>query len=80
MSNGIAVSALLVGAVGFVLALIPLLGIVVGAVAVALGLFALREGQSRSFALLGAVLGAAAVVASIVLIISLSSLNVEIVF
>lgn len=71
---------MLVGAAAMLLALIPLIGIVVGAVAVVLATLALRARQSRSFALVGLVLGVGAVLAAILLVTTLSNLELGVSF
>ena len=62
-AKGLALAALIVGAGAFLFGLIPVLGALVGIVAVVLGILALRKKQSKAMALTGVILGGIAVVA-----------------
>lgn len=60
-----ALMALVAGIVAFFLGLIPILGLIVGAAAVTLGVLAIRQRQSKRMSTVGIVLGAVAALASI---------------
>lgn len=57
--------ALVVGIVAFFLGLIPILGLIVGAAAVTLGVLVIRQRQSKKMSTAGIILGAVAALASI---------------
>lgn len=58
--------ALIIGVVGFVLALIPALGIALGLVAIVIGVISLRKRWARGLATAGVVIGAVAAMFSVV--------------
>jgi len=73
---GLALAALIVGIVAFILGWIPVFGAVVGIVAVILGILALRKHQSKGRALTGVILGVIGVLASIsMLFVSFALVN-----
>jgi len=65
-TQGLAVAALIAGSASFLIGWVPFLGVLAGAAAVVLGVLALRRRQSKGFAVTGLVLGAVAVLTSIV--------------
>lgn len=64
-ASGLAIAALVVGIVAFLLGLLPVLGAIVGLAGVGLGVFALVKKQSKGLAITGLVLAGCAVIASI---------------
>lgn len=66
VAKGLAIAALIVGIVAFLTGLIPVWGIILGLVGVALGVIALVKKQPKALALTGTILAAVAVVASII--------------
>lgn len=64
-ARGFAVSALMVGIVGFLMGLLPVVGALVGATAVVLGIVALNKKQPKAFAVTGLVLGGLGLISSI---------------
>lgn len=70
---GLALAALIVGVVAFLLGLVPVVGTVVGLAAVVLGVIALVRRQSKPLAWIGLALGAVATVVSIVVAIGLGA-------
>lgn len=64
-AKGLAIAALIVGIAAFVLGWMPLIGLVLGAVAIGLGIAALRRRQSKGMGITGLVLGALGVISSI---------------
>lgn len=60
-----ALIALVLGIVAFFLGLVPVLGLIVGAAAVTLGVLAIRQRQSKKMSTAGIILGAVAALASI---------------
>lgn len=74
-ASGIALAALIVGIVAFLLGLIPVVGILAGLAAVGLGIFALVKKQRKAFAITGLVLGAIALLSSIVTTSALGSIG-----
>jgi hypothetical protein len=63
---GLAIAALVVGIVAFLTGLVPILGAIIGAAAVVLGIIALRRHQSKGMSIAGTALGGIAVISSIV--------------
>lgn len=75
--KGLAISALVVGIVAFVIAWIPVLGIagiIAGAVAVVLGIIAAVKKQPKGYAITGIVLGALAVIGGLIITITLGAM------
>lgn len=70
-TNGLAVAALVVGIVAFFVGLIPILGLVLGATAVALGCLSLRRTIGRGLGITGLVLGALAGLTSLITTLAL---------
>ncbi|WP_231556435.1 Ltp family lipoprotein [Cryobacterium sp. MLB-32] len=68
--TGLALAALIVGIAAFILGWIPVLGALVGLVAVILGILALRKRQSKGKALTGVILGSVGALASIGMLIA----------
>ena len=64
-AKGLALTALIVGIVSFLLGLVPVLGIILGLVGVGFGVFALVKRQPKGLALTGTILAGCAIVASI---------------
>ena len=62
---GLALAALIVGSVAFLVGLVPVFGALVGTAAVVLGILTLRKQQSKGMAITGMVLGGIATLASI---------------
>lgn len=75
--KGLAISALIVGIVGFLMGLLPFIGAIVGIVAVILGAIALSKKQPKGFALTGLILGALALIASVSTTAGLGALSSE---
>lgn len=75
--KGLAISALVVGIVGFLMGLIPVAGALVGVAAVILGAIALSKKQPKAFALTGLILGACAALASISTTVGVGALTNE---
>lgn len=69
---GLAITALVTGIVAFVLWWVPVLGVIVGIVAVVFGVLALVKKQSKGFGLTGLILGALGLVAALILSIVLA--------
>ncbi|KDP90564.1 MULTISPECIES: Ltp family lipoprotein [Clavibacter] len=67
--KGLAIAALVVGIVAFLSGLAPVVGLIIGAAAVVLGILALRRGQSKGMAITGLSLGAVAAVTSLIVTI-----------
>ncbi|WP_449281238.1 FxLYD domain-containing protein [Leucobacter sp.] len=63
--NGLALTALIVGIVAFLLGLVPVLGIILGLVGLGFGIFALVKKQPKGLALTGTILAGCAIIASI---------------
>lgn len=63
-STGLAIAALIVGIVAFLMGLIPVAGALVGIAAIVLGVLALQKRQSKALAVTGLILGAVATIAS----------------
>lgn len=76
-SNGLAVAALVVGIVAFLIGLLPVVGLLAGLVAVVLGVLALRRPSGRGPAIIGLALGAIAaltgLISTIVLVAGLAT-------
>jgi len=70
---GLALAALIVGVVAFLLGLVPVVGTIVGLAAVVLGVIALLRRQSKVLSWIGLALGAVATVVSIVVAIGLGA-------
>jgi hypothetical protein len=64
--KGLALAALIVGLVAFVTGWVPVLGFILGAAALALGIVALVKKQSKIFAIIGTVLGTLALITSLI--------------
>ena len=77
-ARGLAISALIVGIVGFLMGLLPVVGALVGIAAVVLGAIALAKKQSKGFALTGLILGAVAIIASVATTAGIGALSNEI--
>lgn len=76
--KGLAISALVVGIVGFLMGLLPIIGAIVGIAAVVLGAISLSKKQPKGFALTGLILGAVAAIASIGMTLGLGALGNEV--
>ena len=63
--RGLALAALIVGIVAFLLGLLPVIGAIIALTAIALGIFALMKRQPKGISITGIVLGSIALVASI---------------
>lgn len=74
-TKGLALTALIVGIVAFLLGLIPVVGILLGLAGIGLGIFALIKKQSKALAITGIVLAACALIASIATTASLGSID-----
>lgn len=70
---GLAIAALAVGIVAFLVGLTPIFGALVGLTAILLGVFALVKKQSKGFSITGVALGAIAVIASIAVTAAISA-------
>jgi hypothetical protein len=70
-SNGLAVAALVVGIVAFLLGLLPIAGLLLGAGAIVLGVVALRRPNRKGLAILGLILGSVAALTSLVTTVAL---------
>ena len=70
---GLAIAALVVGIVAFLLGLVPVVGTIVGLAAVVLGIIALLRHQSKVMAWIGLGLGAVATIVSIVVAVGLGA-------
>lgn len=71
-SKGLAITALVLGIVGVIFALIPLLnwiGIILGAVAVILGIIGAVKKQPKGLAITGIILGALAIIIGVIMLI-----------
>ncbi|WP_119455541.1 DUF4190 domain-containing protein [Clavibacter lycopersici] len=68
--QGLAIAALVVGILAFLAGLAPVIGIVMGAAAVVLGILAVRRRQSKGMAITGLSLGAMAAVSSLAVTIA----------
>ncbi|MFZ4843491.1 DUF4190 domain-containing protein [Mycetocola saprophilus] len=68
-ARGLAIAALVVGGVAFLLGWLPFVGALLGIVAVALGVIALVKRQPKAFALTGTILGACGLIASLIITI-----------
>lgn len=64
-ARGLALAALIVGIVAFLLGLLPVVGLLIGLAAVALGIAAIIKKQPKGLAVTGIVLGAIALITSI---------------
>src|SRR5690554_4375935 len=62
--SGLAIAALVVGIMAFLLGLIPVFGAIVGLTAVVFGILAMRKNQSKGMSIAGIVLGGLAAVVS----------------
>jgi len=69
-SSGLALASLIVGIVAFLAGWVPVFGALIGVAAVVLGIFTLRKRQSKGMAITGIVLGAVALLTSILMTIS----------
>ena len=67
--KGLALAALIVGIASLVLCWLPIVGIIGGAVAVVLGIIALKKAQSKGMSLTGIITGAVAIVVSVIVLI-----------
>ncbi|MGO1543571.1 MAG: DUF2510 domain-containing protein [Gulosibacter sp.] len=72
-SNGLAIAALIVGIIAFLLGLVPLLGLLVAVAAIALGIVALVKHQSKPMAIIGVVLGGIALISNLMFMASFTS-------
>lgn len=63
--KGLALAALIVGIVGFLTGLLPIVGAVIGVAAVVLAIFALVNKQSKGMSITGLILGAVAIISSL---------------
>lgn len=72
-SKGLALSALIVGIIAFLTGLLPVVGAIIGAVAIALGIIALVKKQSKGLSIPGIILGAVALVTSITMTAGLTT-------
>lgn len=72
--RGLAIAALVVGIIGFLTGLLPVVGALIGAVAIILGIIALAKKQSKGMAITGLVLGAVALIASIAMTAGVANL------
>lgn len=70
-----AISALVVGIVAFLMGLLPVVGALVGIAAIVLGAIALGKKQPKGFALTGLILGACAVIASFAMTAGIGALT-----
>lgn len=77
--KGLAISALIVGIVGFLMGLLPVVGAIIGVAAVVLGVIALVKAQPKGLAVTGLVLGACAIIASVGMTAGLGALTSEVV-
>lgn len=68
--GGLAIAALVVGIIAFLTGLIPILGIVLAAAAIVLGIIAVRRKQGRPLSITGLVLSGIAFVTGIVVLLS----------
>ncbi|QIK62920.1 hypothetical protein G7068_06685 [Leucobacter viscericola] len=64
-NKGLALSSVIVGSIAFLIGWMPLLGLMVGAVAVVLGIVALVKKQPKAMSIIGIALGGVAAIASI---------------
>lgn len=69
-SNGVAIAALVVGIIGALLCWVPIVGLVLGLVALVLGIVGVRRRTGKGMAIAGIVLGAIAVVVGVVVLIA----------
>ena len=76
--KGLAISALVVGAVAFLMGLLPIVGALVGVAAIVLGAIAMSKKQPKGFALTGLILGALAVLASVGMTLGLGAIGSEV--
>ena len=72
-TKGLALSALIVGIVAFLTGLLPIIGALIGVAAIILGIIALARKQSKALSVTGLVLGAVALVVSVVMTIGLAA-------
>ena len=75
--KGLAIAALVVGIVGFLIGLLPVAGALVGIAAVVLGAIALAKKQPKGFALTGLILGAIGLLASVGMTLGLGAIGNE---
>lgn len=73
-ARGMALSALIVGIVAFITGLLPVVGLLIGLAAIALGTIAIIKKQPKGFAVTGIILGAIALLASIAMTIGVANL------
>ena len=66
-SSGLAIAALVVGIVAFLLGWMPILGIILGAVGIVLGIIAVRRPAGKALSITGLVLSGIAILASILM-------------
>lgn len=71
--RGLAIAALVVGIVAFLAGWVPVLGLILGAVAALLGIIALAKKQPKGLGVTGLVLGAIAVIVSLAMTIGFST-------
>lgn len=71
--KALALSALIVGIVAFLTGLLPVVGIVIGIAAIALGVLALVRKQSKGMSITGIILGAIAALVSVAMTIGLTA-------
>ncbi len=77
-AKGLAISALIVGIVAFLMGLLPVVGALAGIAAIVLGAIALGKKQPKGLALTGLILGACALIASIATTAGLGAIGNEI--
>lgn len=71
--KSLALTALIVGIVAFLIGWVPVLGFIVGAAAVAFGIIALAKKQPKGLSITGLILGALAVITSIAMTIGVAA-------
>lgn len=69
--SGLAITALILGIAAFLTGLVPVLGLLLGATAIVLGILALRAHQSKGLGITGIVLGAIAALTSLLMTIGM---------
>ncbi|MGO3147911.1 MAG: Ltp family lipoprotein [Leucobacter sp.] len=75
---GLAITALIIGAVAFLLGLVPVVGIVLGLAGVAFGIIALVKKQSKGLAVTGLALAACGFLASVAITAGVASIFAQI--
>ena len=76
--KGLAITALVVGIIAFLTGLVPVLGFILGAVAVVFGIIALVKKQSKGMAITGLALGAVALITSLIVTVTVGVFTSEV--